>query len=140
MSAHKVGRAVLADKEIAEEFLPRHLHHGPVEMGENDVIGPIEAAHEQRAVVHRVDERHRRAGHQRVRMAVEAHRRRAQPQFRCPLARPAQQRTVAQVDAVKKSKRNHARSCFVHTSKKLLTVVKVCPLTVPRSKNSPVSL
>ena len=95
-------------------------------MRKNDVVHAIQPPHEHRAVIHGVDEPDLLTEYERIRMAVEAHRGRTQAKRRRLLPRPAQQRTVAGMDAVEKSKRDYTRLFHVHsTSKKLFTVVSV---------------
>ena len=126
MAADEVTRAVRFHQKLPKKRLPRHFHHRAVEMRKDHIVDAVQPPHQQRPVVHRVDEPDRLTEHQRVRMAVEAHCRRAHAQRVRALPCPAQQRAVSGMDAVKKAKRDHAPLFHVHhTSKKLFTVVRI---------------
>ena len=76
----------LPDKIVLNECLPRHVHHSRVKMGKNDLFDAAQAAHEKFPLRHGIEQRHRRAEDERIRVRIKAHGRRRDAEFLCPLA------------------------------------------------------
>ena len=95
--------AELPDEDLVQEGLPGHVHEFLVKMEEAHLVHMSLGAQEALPLGGGAQQGHGRPAHQRVGMDVEAQGDGRQPQRIGTLTHRAQQRHVAQVDAVEKA-------------------------------------
>ena len=116
--ADDVRRTQPPDQIFLKKCLPRHFHHGAVEVLKDHLVHAVETLHQERALVHRAQKRRGGRAEQPGRMRVKAHGRRRDGESVRRSACAAQQRAVANVNAVKKTERNCAWSVQVMLPRK----------------------